>query len=399
MTIAVVQTKLETTDDFTSDTTMVGTFDSAVTVGNGVVAVVMPEGNTVTGVTGCGTFAELAQQTGGGMTHLGAIATATTQAQTATLDDTTDFNGDVLWLGEFSGIKSPFAESGTSQFVDVGASQTTHATGVSITPTTENTLYLITASFNGNPGTITPSESGWVPISTGQATLYMAYKIVNGSTAAVSAQFTSGTARTSRILFSAVQGTASAVAITSINSGATYHNGNSVAVAGSGFGASQGTGRVVLSPTDDIDDVDAVEQTVTAWGASSITITVVRGDLDLETNLYLFVEANGGASNAAGFVTQISARAYIRETLIDLNGSAVTSLASIVMLVWRTGTGPSTGSPNPNEAFSVSTNGSGQIDQLITRGSLAINDPVWVAFFKNGTPARASARKVVPVYE
>lgn len=63
----------------------------------------------------------------------------------------------------------------------------------------------------------------------------------------------------------------------------------------------QGAGsRVLLSPSDDVDDAGAVEQTVTAWAAASITFTAVRDSLALDTPLYLFVLTDDGLSNAAG---------------------------------------------------------------------------------------------------
>lgn len=189
------------------------------------------------------------------------------------------------------------------------------------------------------------------------------------------------------------------VNITNADDESFFNGETGVVITGSGFGASQGSGKVYLSPTNNVADGARVEQTVTAWGATSITISVVKGGLSFDTNLYLFVVENGGTSNSPGYVVQINARAYVRENLIDLTGASVNSLASIIMLVWRTGTGPSTGAPNPDEALTVSTNGSGQVNQQITRGALVINDPVWIMLLKNGSPAKATARKITPVYE
>jgi hypothetical protein len=90
------------------------------------------------------------------------------------------------------------------------------------------------------------------------------------------------------------------VAIDSV-SDATYTNGQTgIVITGSGFGASQGAGVVLISPTDDVTDVDAEAQTVTAWGDTSITFTAVRGSLAYNTTMYLFVKEDGGTSNAAG---------------------------------------------------------------------------------------------------
>lgn len=178
-----------------------------------------------------------------------------------------------------------------------------------------------------------------------------------------------------------------------------YAGQTSVVITGTNFGSSQGAGNVKISPSNSVGDGGAVTQTVTSWSDTSIQITVVRGGLSLDTNAYLFVTNNSGNSNASGMVVQIQARPYVREDLINLGGAAVASETGITMLVWRTAAGPSTGSPNPDQALTVSTNGSGRVDQVITRGALAVGDPVWVAFFKNGTPARAGVRKITPVYE
>lgn len=79
----------------------------------------------------------------------------------------------------------------------------------------------------------------------------------------------------------------------------------SVTITGTGFGSSQGSGVVKLSPTDDVDDASAVSQTVNSWGDTSIEIAVVRGALPVFTDLYLFVTEDGGSSNAAGYVVQL----------------------------------------------------------------------------------------------
>lgn len=84
-----------------------------------------------------------------------------------------------------------------------------------------------------------------------------------------------------------------------------FENGESITITGTGFGSTQGSGTVKLSPTDDIDDARAVTQTVTAWGDTSITMTAVRGALPVYTNLYLFVENDSAASNASGYVVQL----------------------------------------------------------------------------------------------
>lgn len=60
-----------------------------------------------------------------------------------------------------------------------------------------------------------------------------------------------------------------------------YDGQTSVVITGTGFGASQDTGFVEL--WDDTGGTTKVAQTVTAWGDTSITITVERGALSLGT--------------------------------------------------------------------------------------------------------------------
>lgn len=170
-----------------------------------------------------------------------------------------------------------------------------------------------------------------------------------------------------------------------------------IPITGSGFGASQGSGTVYLSPTDDVDDVSRVEQTVTSWSDTAIAFTCVKGGLSAETNLYLFVVNDSAESNAAGYVVQIQAQPTVTETLIGETGATVNSETGMTMVVWHTV--PTTASPNPAQVIEgVSSDGSGQISVPINRGALALDAPVWIALMKDGSPAKGTLRKVSPVY-
>lgn len=70
-------------------------------------------------------------------------------------------------------------------------------------------------------------------------------------------------------------------------------------------GEAQGNGRFRICPSDDIDDVNGVDQTITAWADDEITFDVVRGDLPVNTPLFAFVESDSGESNAEGFPVQL----------------------------------------------------------------------------------------------
>jgi hypothetical protein len=80
-------------------------------------------------------------------------------------------------------------------------------------------------------------------------------------------------------------------------------------IAGSNFGESQGMGGVLICPTDDVEDMDCEDQTVTAWSDTSITFTAVQGGLSLDTTVYLFVVNDDMASNADGFEVEFSSGA------------------------------------------------------------------------------------------
>jgi hypothetical protein len=84
-----------------------------------------------------------------------------------------------------------------------------------------------------------------------------------------------------------------------------------IAIVGTGFGASQGGGFVRICPSDDIDDVNGVNQTITAWGDTGITFNAVAGALSMTAGLYLFVENDSAASNAAGFAVQFDPAAAL----------------------------------------------------------------------------------------
>jgi hypothetical protein len=105
--------------------------------------------------------------------------------------------------------------------------------------------------------------------------------------------------------FTATGGGGSAPTITDAGDESYVNGETGIAITGTSFGASQGSGTVKISPTDDVDDVNAVAQTVTAWGDTSVTFTCVKGSLAFNTNLYLFVTNDDGLANAAGYPVQI----------------------------------------------------------------------------------------------
>jgi len=88
-----------------------------------------------------------------------------------------------------------------------------------------------------------------------------------------------------------------------IDTASKLENAQAFTINGSGFEGAQGTGTVIISPAL-IDDVGAVEQTVTTWGASQIVINsadltgMAGGD-----SVNVFVTNNSAAVNDAFAIT------------------------------------------------------------------------------------------------
>jgi hypothetical protein len=78
------------------------------------------------------------------------------------------------------------------------------------------------------------------------------------------------------------------------------YSGQSLTIGGRFFEAAQGSGSVVISPTDNVADGNAVTQSINSWADTSITITVVRGTLVYNTPQYLFVTGDAGGSSFRG---------------------------------------------------------------------------------------------------
>jgi hypothetical protein len=90
-----------------------------------------------------------------------------------------------------------------------------------------------------------------------------------------------------------------------------------VAVVGTTFEATQGTGKVEISNNSDYATGTKVAQTVTSWGAASITITVVMGAIGPGDH-YLWVTNNSAQRNATGFPVHVY-RAHAFEMSLSAN--------------------------------------------------------------------------------
>ncbi|MDJ0789287.1 MAG: hypothetical protein QNK05_20980 [Myxococcota bacterium] len=175
-----------------------------------------------------------------------------------------------------------------------------------------------------------------------------------------------------------------------------YKVGDAVTITGADFEAVQGTGRVVISPADDINDVDAVAQTVTAWADTSVTIDAVRGSLAFGTQMYLFVENGSGNSNASGFLVQFEPLVQVSDTLEDESGSIVANRTGIQASIWRERA--PTGAPD-QELTGLSTNGAGLIEFEIDNTGLVPGDFVWLMLYEEDAVNWASGVvRVTPNY-
>lgn len=193
-----------------------------------------------------------------------------------------------------------------------------------------------------------------------------------------------------------LEATAASVTITDADD-ETFYNGEVITVEGSGFLATRGTGYVRLCPTDDVDDVNGVNQTVNTWAAGEIEIVVDGSAFDFFDQLYLFVVNDDGDSNGIGWQVGIEPRVFIRETLVSLEGTPAANETGLVAYVWRAD--PAVATAHSQRLTGLTTDASGVTAWQIDRGSLLEGDPVWVAIVKDGTPYRATMRRIVPSYE
>ena len=113
--------------------------------------------------------------------------------------------------------------------------------------------------------------------------------------------------------------------ITDVDGDETVLQGQtSVTITGTDFEASQGTGSVIISPTDNIADGAVVTQTVTSWGATSIDFTAnFPGSVAESATAYLFVTNDTGDSNTSGFaITREAAPVVTTVTVTGITGGA-----------------------------------------------------------------------------
>lgn len=170
--------------------------------------------------------------------------------------------------------------------------------------------------------------------------------------------------------------TAGASNITDVSDATPYHGQTGITVTGTNFNAAQGDGEIYVCSANDPDDASAVNQTVTAWGDTEITITAVLNSFPYDTDLYLFVRNSDEEEDTTGFVIQRSARIYFRDTnVVNLAGTSRTNLSSINWRMWSDATLATTVDSGTGEAVDASSD----IEiGPITQGSLDPNSTVTV---------------------
>ncbi len=193
------------------------------------------------------------------------------------------------------------------------------------------------------------------------------------------------------------------VAVSGVTPGVLRNGQTGIVIAGSGFLNTQGAARVVISPTDDIDDPDAVEQTITSYGATSIQITAVRDDLEFHESLFLFVETDEGDSNEDGFTVSFTpATATLNFTgdnsFITNSGALQASVSGITVLFYSSARPPSSGTADQT-LTGRSTDGSGEASWQFDAGSLEYGDPAfYIAFATDPDDDFFSMGEIVPDY-
>ena len=154
------------------------------------------------------------------------------------------------------------------------------------------------------PGSFT-ERNEYVYAGTGNAHCSASWQQTSASNVSQTNWGRTGTAESlasNALIFALFSTTSSIVTVTNVPD---LYGNNVATVTGTGFGTNRGSGQVYIAPTDSIADANKVAQTILSWSDTSIVMTVARGNLNYNTNLYLFVVKDGGAANSSGYVVQI----------------------------------------------------------------------------------------------
>lgn len=89
--------------------------------------------------------------------------------------------------------------------------------------------------------------------------------------------------------------------------------------------ASQGTGSIVISPTDNFADGDAETQTITSWADTAATLTITQAGLPFGS-LYILAKNNSGDTTSLGLAITLSSaigKSNVTLTSVDAGGLAL----------------------------------------------------------------------------
>lgn len=193
-----------------------------------------------------------------------------------------------------------------------------------------------------------------------------------------------------------------AVTVATAGDGVFHDTESGVVVTGTGFGASQGAGSVIISPSNNIADAGAVTQTISSWADTSITLSALGlSTFSYFTNLFLFVKNSGGQSNASGFVVQREAWLNVAAVLKNLAGTAQANLTNLRYRITAVTINGTVLLSNTNGT----TDGSGNLALgpyvLTSGGPINPGDDVWITLALDGASqavSYATCVKVTPTY-
>lgn len=242
--------------------------------------------------------------------NVGGVACWNNPAQGASL--ALDPAWDTTWSEGPVGIVFFIKDHNTAAWRDgdIAAQAGSTATGVTLTGLTAGDLVVKLDKNDAIPPNVT---AGWTgpdaeqTVTSGSDSVVMSHITATGASQACNAENDAYSVVVC-LAFAPVSASTDPE-ITSVTPDTFEDTDTGIVIAGSNFEASQGTGTVVICPTDDIMDADCEAQTVTAWADDEITFTAVQGANASDMTAFLFVTNDTGDSNADGFEVTFSSGA------------------------------------------------------------------------------------------
>lgn len=212
-------------------------------------------------------------------------------------------------------------------------------------------LAIAVADFDNGGDDITANPAGYTAVTDGVDTSPFVYTNLGviavaekNATAAsdTPGTFTSAQPQQWKGLQIVVRGPAGVVPVVSdVGTDEIILEGQSdVNITGSNFGDPQGTGTVILSPTNDINDASAIELTATSWIDTNITIgtwTFAGTGVAEGGNAWVFVtDDNGGVSAGFQITREVPSVTYsfLTEPLGNNTGAGVHANTTVYCYFW-----------------------------------------------------------------